>query len=179
MERYLPIREDEYDGLLELMRAEIPAYLDTSLRILGLTWEQFGRLFRTRGRVERIECEGREAGFYWIELRDRVLHIHALILHPEFRGRGIATRLLRRFDHDYAARADAFELGVHESNARARKLYERAGFRAFAERRDLGFAVLRRAIPLIDEAEPGAAGGDGPARPAGKEHSGERDRTHS
>jgi len=161
MELYVPAREEELEPLLALMRAELHEHLEAGLRIAGLTEGQFGRLFRTRGHVVRIECEGRDAGFYWTELRGRVLHVHALLLRPEFRGRGIARRLLERLEADHAGRADFLELGVHRSNVRARRLYERVGFTVSAESADLGFAIMRRPLGPVELPAPPGPRGEG------------------
>lgn len=54
---------------------------------------------------------------------------------PESRGRGLGTRLLRRFMADAARRgARKVYLEVRESNAAARALYERHGFRVVGRR---------------------------------------------
>lgn len=138
--------EADCDGFLDLMRSEVREYLGASARILGISWGEFARLFRERGEVRCIELEGQNAGFFWIELRERTLHIHALILRPEARGRGLAGRLLRDLAEEYRDEADEFELGVHESNHRARLLYEKAGFREVRRMPGIGFLVLQRSV---------------------------------
>lgn len=143
---YRPAREDELDGFLELMREETKEYLGASARILGVSWLEFIQLFRSRGEVCSIEAEAGNAGFVWLELRERTLHVHTLILRPTHRGRGIAGRLLRQLERDYADRADRLELGVHESNQRARLLYERAGFRVIRRLEGIGFIILQKPV---------------------------------
>jgi ribosomal protein S18 acetylase RimI-like enzyme len=143
---YRRAEEPDYDGFLELMRTEVGEYLGASARILGIPWSEFARLFRERGAVHCIELDGHNAGFFWIELRDRTLHIHALILRPGDRGRGLAGRLLRDLAEEYQGQADEFELGVHESNRRARLLYEKAGFREVRRMPGIGFLILQRPL---------------------------------
>lgn len=150
IEIYRPAREDELDGFLDLMRGEAAEYLGASARILGVPWGEFVRLFRSRGEVCCVESEGKDAGFFWVELRERTLHVHALILRPGFRGRGMAGRLLRHLEQEYRERADQVELGVHESNRRARLLYERAGFRFVRRMEGIGFFILQK--PLVADA---------------------------
>ena len=153
LEAYRRAVEADYDGFLDLMRSEVGEYLGASARILGIPWGEFARLFRERGEVRCIEFDGVNAGFCWIELRERTLHIHALILRPEARGRGLAGRLLRDLAAAYQGEADEFELGVHESNRRARLLYEKAGFREVRRMPGIGFLILQR--PLERQKEGG------------------------
>ena len=73
--------------------------------------------------------EARVAGFcaFW-RVVDQV-HINNLAIHPNFRGRGLGTRLLSEVLAE-AARLGAphATLEVRRSNEAARRLYERAGF---------------------------------------------------
>jgi ribosomal protein S18 acetylase RimI-like enzyme len=151
---YRRAEEAELDGFLELMRAEAGEYLGPSVRLLGISWDEFSRLFRSRGEIHCLESDGHNAGFCWIELRERTLHIHALVLRPADRGHGLAGRLLRELAEAYRERADRFELGVHESNRRARALYERAGFREVRRLPGIGFHILQRALDRTPAADP-------------------------
>lgn len=57
------------------------------------------------------------------------LHINTLAVHPDWRRRGLASRLLTHVLDDAVRRgADKATLEVRESNEGARKLYERFGF---------------------------------------------------
>jgi ribosomal protein S18 acetylase RimI-like enzyme len=60
-------------------------------------------------------------------------HVHALAVAPEHRGHGLGTRLLRIVD-PLAAEEGLTEtsLTVAEANERARRLYEREGYRVVA-----------------------------------------------
>ncbi|MFN3346774.1 MAG: GNAT family N-acetyltransferase [Candidatus Bipolaricaulaceae bacterium] len=70
-----------------------------------------------------------------VEWRERYAYVQAVMVHPEFRGRGIG-RALVSFVVDQAFRfgAERVVLHVHQSNAPARRLYEGLGFRPFEER---------------------------------------------
>lgn len=142
-----PATEEEIAGFLELTRQETASYLDATLRLMDATWEEYGRWFRTVGRVYSIREGDAVAGFCWIEERGRVLHLHGLILRKEFQGRGIGGRVLRDLEGRFAGRVDTIELGVHRSNAGALRLYERTGYRIEETREDVGFLILRKDLP--------------------------------
>jgi ribosomal protein S18 acetylase RimI-like enzyme len=55
--------------------------------------------------------------------------------------------VLSLLEDEYLGRADELELGVQEGNEPAERLYEKAGFVEVGADADLGFRVLRRALP--------------------------------
>lgn len=137
---------EDYDQFLEWTRNETVGYLGPTLELMQMTWAEFESLFRTVGRVYGIYEDGLPAGFYWIEERGSILHLHGLILLESFRGRGIGTEVLTHVEDRYQGKVDAIELGVHESNARARSLYERLGFETVKVLDDLGFYVMQKRL---------------------------------
>ncbi|MEW6402388.1 MAG: GNAT family N-acetyltransferase [Chloroflexota bacterium] len=86
---------DQYDELLRLMAEDAADYLNQSLELMKMTWAGFAELFKTRGHAYCIYQGNTLAGFYWIEEREKTLHLHALILKREFQGQGIGTRVLQ------------------------------------------------------------------------------------
>lgn len=87
-----------------------------------------------------IEVEGRRAGAMAFEVtnrRSRIVNLHAVMLHPEFRGRGLADaaarRLLRHLfeDLDY----HRVELEVYGFNERAIRHAERIYIREGVKRK--------------------------------------------
>ena len=143
---FTPATAEQHDEFLELTRRETASYLEGTLKLMGATWEQYARWVHTVGRVYAIREDGRVAGFYWIEERDRTLHLHGLILRRDFQRRGIGTRVLEALERDHKGRVTAIELGVHRSNEGAIRLYERAGFRTVKVLDDLGFLILQKAV---------------------------------
>jgi len=154
---YVAAQPEQYGEFLQLLREEMKTYLERTIEIMQISWEEFEKLFFTRGKVLGIYEDGRLAGFYWIEERDNVLHIHALVLRDRFRGRGIGTEVLRMLEAQYGASVGAFELGVHESNLRARALYEREGYQRVETLVHLGFTIMQKAMKPPGAAEPPAA----------------------
>ena len=140
----------DYDEFMQLQAKQAGHYLDQTLELMGTTWQEYTHLFQTVGQVFGIYRDGQLAGFYWIEQRDRILHLHGLILKSEFQGQGIGSQVLTLLETEYRARVDAIELGVHESNVRAIALYERFGYRTVKTLADLGFLVMQKEL----EADP-------------------------
>ena len=134
------------DRYWHLMQEGAADYLARTLELIEMTPEGFRRIYETTGQVAGICRDGEEAGFYWIEERASVVHLHALILAPDYRGQGIGTAVLRRLLDHYRQTHEAIELGVHESNTGARVLYERLGFRTVRYLDDIGFYVMQAAL---------------------------------
>ncbi len=82
------------------------------------------------------EIEGRPVGFVacdanWISIfeRRKVGEIHELFVLPEYRGRGIGSKLLAAaMDYARSRGRDLAELWVGRTNYRARRFYEKRGF---------------------------------------------------
>jgi len=143
---YRPATADQYDELLQLMAVDSADYLNQSLELMKMTWEEFGQLFRTVGHCYSIYQDDRLAGFYWIEERERTLHLHALILKREFQGQGIGTQVLQMLAEQFQVRMDTIELGVHQSNDGAKRLYQRLGFEVVNFRADLGYYIMQKSL---------------------------------
>jgi len=94
-------------------------------------WD-FERRFKEQ-HVSIIEAANRDAGGLWLESSPEVLYIADIQVLPELQGRGIGTAVLKGLIADASARGVPVELSVLEANPRARRLYERLGFRVAAE----------------------------------------------
>lgn len=132
------------DRFAELWAETMPADAERIYAELGLNAEEVARLPHEIGELREVGEDGAVAGYAWIELRERTLHVHALLLEPECRGRGIGGRVLSELEDEFRGRADAIELGVEPGNEPARRLYERSGFERVGER--LGFLILRKRL---------------------------------
>lgn len=83
---------------------------------------------------------GRERGFGFVGEETPEL---SMALLPEYRGRGIGTRLLRHLLSAAEEFCDAVSLSVSEMNP-ARRLYEREGFMAFSAPEGDSITMIKR-----------------------------------
>lgn len=120
--------------------------VEAVMQFLDLTWDGFAELFATVGEVRAV-CEDEIlAGFLWLEKRERELHIHGIILRPEYRGKGLGTWILEGLEAEFAGRVDVIELGVRTPNKGAIRFYEKNGFRLTKSIDEIGFNVLRKPL---------------------------------
>jgi len=145
---YKLIVPEQYDEFLQLTRESAGEYLEKTLQLMSISWDRYTQLFQTIGEVWGIYVDGEQAGYYWIEKRLRELHLHGLILAPEFRGLGIGTQVLNNLENEYRDEIAWIELGVHQTNHRAVALYERQGFEPVKELKELDFIVMQKRISL-------------------------------
>jgi ribosomal protein S18 acetylase RimI-like enzyme len=83
--------------------------------------------------ISVIRTGGRDAGVLRLEERETALYIAVLEVTPELQGRGLGTAVLRYVLARAAAERRPVALRVHRTNVRARRLYERLGFRVAGE----------------------------------------------
>jgi predicted GNAT family acetyltransferase len=114
-------------AMLELVAATRPGPFGTGTHRLGtyLGIRHAGRLAAMAG--ERMHPPG-------------FVEISAVATHPDFRGRGLALRLIRAVVAGIRARGEVPFLHVAAENTGAVRLYESAGFE---RRMDLSFRFLR------------------------------------
>lgn len=143
---------EEREELLQMILDQLGGHSESAMTFLGLTPEQFAQIYRTTGEVRVVRDAAADVGYVWIEERDRTLHVHAIILRPSARGRGIGTRVLQALVAEFASRVDEIELGVQDANAAAVRFYERLGFRKIAIQTAPEFSLLRLPLnPVPDE----------------------------
>lgn len=128
----------------ELFEEFMPPDADDVYAELGLTPEDAVRLPREVGELRELDLDGRVAGYVWLEVRERTLHVHALLLEEEYRGLGLGARVLAELEDGLRGRVDEVELGVLPDNEPALALYEKAGFERAGER--LGFLIMRKPL---------------------------------
>ena len=147
MPEALPATDQEYADHFKLMEEQTQSYLPEVLELMDLSPQAYAELFRARGEVYTVREADQAAGFYWIELRGRELHLHGIILKPDFQGHGLGSWILNKLERDYSEQADCIELGVHNSNEGAYRLYKRLGYQVVDERPELDFLIMRKALP--------------------------------
>lgn len=142
-----PLRAENHTDLYRLMESQ--EYLGAALERMGMSREQFRASMHATGEIQAIMEDGRLAGFQWVELRGRILHLHGLVLEGSSQGQGIGTRVITALVQSYQGVADAIELGVHCSNPGAIRLYERLGFETVRFLDDLGFYIMQKPLGTV------------------------------
>ena len=135
---------------LPILRAEMSDYLERTFQLMGMTWNQFVELYYSTGQVFVVFQNSELAGYYWIEVKAEILHLHGIVILPGFRGIGIGTSVLRNLAEEYASRVRAIELGVQDDNLQAKSLYEREGFKIIKSLSDLKFTIMQKPL-LLEE----------------------------
>ena len=146
MLRCRPVGQDEFDGFFDLMQNEAGDYLGEAMNFLNMSEQGFRKLFKTVGEVYAICEDEKVAGFYWIEKRGKVLHLHGLVLSSEFQGRGIGRSVMKMLEDEFRDDFEMIELGVHESNAKARDLYQKLGYIVVRELPEIGFLIMQKRL---------------------------------
>jgi len=137
---------EQYGECMQLMLEEAGSYLQGTLKLMRLSMDEFNHVLRTVGTLYAIYEAKQLAGFYWIEEREKVLHLHALLLKPQFQGKGFGTQVLSILASKYKGTMTTIELGVHESNEGAIRLYERNGFNTVKQLEDLKFRIMQKTL---------------------------------
>jgi GNAT superfamily N-acetyltransferase len=119
-----------------------------------------------RGRAVVAEVGGRVVGYaflvpFWSnEQGGEICEVDELYVRPDLRGEGLGSALFGAIDAEHFGSFAGTALGVTPGNARARRLYERLGFRAVGTTmfrgRTAGAAARRR----LEDARPGSQVGD-------------------
>lgn len=133
-------------AFLDAFRTQLGDSEASGLAHVGLSWDEFAAAFDRVGEVRCVRCDGWTVGFVWTELRGQTLHLHAIVLWAEHRGRGIGAEILRRLEREVSGRAEVFELGVQIENVAAFRFYERYGFLVANVPTAPGFCILRKPI---------------------------------
>ena len=80
-----------------------------------------------------VEYDGKDAGRLYLDCREDEIRIVDIALLPEFRGRGLGTRLLNHVIRD--AQQNQLSVRIHvEKNNPALTLYQRLGFKEIGDR---------------------------------------------
>lgn len=137
-----------------MFRTQLGEAEHAALDYLGVSWEKLAKLFSTIGEVRAVCEETDVTGFIWIERRETELHVHAIVLDPEFRGRGIGRSVFRELEREFSDVADVIELGVQEENTNAIGFYCHLGFHIVERDTAPGFLIPRRPIPRYSTSWP-------------------------
>ncbi|AOY00626.1 GNAT family N-acetyltransferase [Jeongeupia sp. USM3] len=123
-----PVADGEDVWLFEIHRTVFRSHIE---QIWGWdeVWQQgnfASELASSKTSVIRIDTG--IAGYVQVCDEDLRIYIRNIALLPEFRRKGVGTRLIKALQAAAAARGVPLALGVFRTNAAARQLYERLGF---------------------------------------------------
>jgi ribosomal protein S18 acetylase RimI-like enzyme len=124
---------DDSAAILDLQKlayqSEAAIYNDFSLPPLTETLEDLRSQFSSRVVLKAVD-QGRIIGSVRACQEGTTCHVGRLIVHPDYRHRGIGTQLMNRIEASFGA-AERFELFTGHRSANAIRLYERLGYRVF------------------------------------------------
>jgi ribosomal protein S18 acetylase RimI-like enzyme len=126
-------------------RSEAALYDDYSIAPLTQTLDQITEEFNDLVFLKATES-GRIIGSVRGYLKEGTCYIGRLIVHPDYQGRGIGTRLMNAIEARFA-QAERFELFTGSRSVRNIGLYERLGYRQFSTKavtQDLTFVYLEK-----------------------------------
>jgi GNAT superfamily N-acetyltransferase len=126
---------EDAEAILSLQRlayqTEAAIYDDFTIPPLTETLEALIAHFDTRRFLKAVE-DGRIVGSVRGFLEGPTCQIERLIVHPQYRRRGLGTALLNRIETLFPA-ARRFELFTGHKSVGNLRLYERAGYRAYRQ----------------------------------------------
>ena len=130
-------RPGDYNSLLELWKQtdlNQPERADDA-QVIERCNAKGGRLL-----VMEDTGSGRIIGSSWMTWDGRRIYLHHFGILPEYRRRGLGTRLARESLEWIRGTGQQVKLEVHKENHPAKKLYEKLGFFAF---RDYDIYMIR------------------------------------
>ncbi|HVP74702.1 MAG TPA: GNAT family N-acetyltransferase [Gaiellaceae bacterium] len=135
------------DRFLRRFESSFVGGMEPVLEAMGVGRAELEQTMRETGEIRTVLVGEEDVGSVWLELRERTLHLHALVLDPGARGSGIGGRVLAQLEQEFRDRADELELGVQRGNEAARRLYEKTGFiEVESPHAEPGFKILRRRL---------------------------------
>ncbi|MFI5972710.1 GNAT family N-acetyltransferase [Streptomyces sp. NPDC051452] len=128
------------------------------------SWEAFDAAKLPEHRLAAQSADGTVLGWVAVtKVSDRCAYAgvveHSVYVHPEARGRGVASALLRALiDSTEAAGIWTIQSGIFPENTASLALHQRAGFRVLGTRERIGkqhgrwrdVVLVERRSPLID-----------------------------
>jgi ribosomal protein S18 acetylase RimI-like enzyme len=141
--------ECQLNQLLELVYGQDSPTLRPTFDLMQLTWDQFGKVFRSRGQAFRVLKDGILAGGCWVEVCGDVLVIHGLLVKAPYRRQGVGTWILYKLQRIFAERVQVIELVVHRSKPAAIALYEKFGFNLAEAMTESGFYRMQKWLQPI------------------------------
>ncbi len=110
-------------------RSEAEIYNDYNLPPLVQTLKNMEEDFENQFFLKAV-LEGKIIGSVRAHAKEETSYIGRLIVHPDFQGRGIGTRLMNEIERVFD-RCKRFELFTGEKSERNLYLYQKLGYRIF------------------------------------------------
>ncbi len=150
----MTIQKAEYHDLQAILNLQYLAYQSEAKLLnnpdippLKQTLEEIKKEYEGGFFLKATDEDGNIIGSVRAYSKDGTLYIGKLIVHPQFQGQGIGTKLLNEIERLH--QHDRYELFTSSKSTRNIRLYEHLGYRIFAERLvsdDLKFIYLEKAI---------------------------------
>ena len=122
--------QSDYNWCYILSEENMKPYVEKHWR----NWDS--KFFTDNFKIERtkiIEIENIAIGFYEIEFQDRLGIVHGVQIVPEYKNRGIGTKIMELIETEFKAYGiETSRLIVFTDNP-ARNLYARLGYREISE----------------------------------------------
>ena len=136
-------RQEDYDFLYELHKIAFKEYVES---IWGWKEEEQQEFFR-KGFVpdedkKIIEAQGSDAGYFTVKEEENNYYIKDIVLLPEMQGKGLGTTIIKALIKEAGKKGKGVRLQVFIINKKAKKLYERLGFKVTGENKT-HFQMLR------------------------------------
>jgi ribosomal protein S18 acetylase RimI-like enzyme len=126
---------EDAQAILDLQKlayqSEAALYDDTTIPPLTQTVESMRADFE-RHTILKVTEAGRIIGSVRGRLEGDTCHIGRLIVHPDYQGQGIGTRLMGEIERQFASAA-RFELFTGDRSERNLYLYRKLGYSVFRE----------------------------------------------
>jgi len=135
-----------YNKLFDLMMQETGSYLRYTMKMMNLSEQEFRDIFRTTGKIYTIYYFCSFAGFFWIEKRDRIIHLHCIVIVSNYRRKGIANQVMYWIEKKYRNCAETIELGVYHSNTNAINLYKNLNYKIVYRLREYDFDIMQKKL---------------------------------
>ena len=134
---YRPFKDSDKEiisGLIQDLYKEDNSIRPMTKEKIRKTFDVF-RINPSKGKITVIEKDNLIAGYsilinFWSnEFGGNILFIDELYIKKEFRGQSIATDFVRYLSENRSEETVALQLQVTPENIKARRLYERLGFK--------------------------------------------------
>ncbi len=95
----------------------------------GDSKEVIERTIKNGGKLLVLELDGKVIGTSWLTHDHRRTYLHHFAIKPEFQGKGYSKILLEKTIESAKKMGYQLKLEVHNTNVKAKRLYEKYGFK--------------------------------------------------